>query len=220
MADPTFIEVLQWNDQQCRDYLEGKRWPNGPICPKCGASEHWTINRKSKTKNKITKLYRCKSCRKDYTATVGTIFEDTKLPLNIWFAAIHQMCSSKKGVSANQIHRELKIDLKSAWYLCHRVREAMRDRDGSPLQGIVEADETYVGGKPRGHDQHRLCLGQRVLYCLQRGRDPLAKVSLNVRAITVAGWTVRAAKLSPSTPGGNVTVRFDESSVVRIKLRP
>jgi transposase-like protein len=158
MADPTFYEVLRWSDEECRDYLESKRWPNGKVCPKCGdTTPPYVINRKSQTKNKVTKLYRCKNkeCGKQYSVTVGTIFEDSKIPLNIWFGAIHQMCSSKKGVSANQIHRELGIDLKSAWYLCHRVREAMKDKNPTLLVGVVEADETYVGGKPRGHDQHR-----------------------------------------------------------------
>jgi transposase-like protein len=154
MADPTFFEVLHWSEEQCRDYLEQQRWPNGPICPKCGTGNPYRIERKTATKNKVRKLFKCrdKECRKQFTVTVGSIFEDSKIPLNKWFAAIHQMCSSKKGVSAHQIHRELGVDLKSAWFMCHRIREAMRDKELTPLVGTVEADETYVGARTRrGH---------------------------------------------------------------------
>jgi transposase-like protein len=153
MTDVTFLNILKWSDERCREYLEERRWPNGPICPKCGSADYWTINRKSQTKNVVKKLYRCKNkdCRKQFTATIGTIFEDSKIPLSKWFAAIYLMCASKKGVSAHQIHRSVGVTYKSAWFLCHRIREAMHDKDGSILTGVVEADETYVGGKPRGH---------------------------------------------------------------------
>ncbi len=158
MADVTFLNIMKWSDEQCREYLESQRWPDGPICPKCGESEHWTINRKSATKNVVKKLYRCKNkeCGKQYTATVGTIFEDSKIPLSKWFAAIYLMCASKKGTSAHQIHREMDVTYKSAWFMCHRIREMMQNRDERPLSGIVEADETYVGGKPRGHRADRV----------------------------------------------------------------
>jgi hypothetical protein len=167
MADVTFLNILRWTDEQCREYLESRRWPNGPICPKCGAGDPYRIQRKSATKNVVAKLYRCKNkeCKKQYTATVGTIFEDSKVPLSKWFAAIYLMCASKKGVSAHQIHRELDVTYKTAWFICHRVRESMRDQNPTLLSGIVEADETYVGGKPRGHAQHRansLNMSQRI----------------------------------------------------------
>jgi transposase-like protein len=157
MADATFLSIMKWSDEECRKYLEGKRWPDGPHCPKCGTAEHWTIKRKSATKNVVKTLYRCKNkdCLKQYTATVGTIFEDSKIPLSKWFAAIYLMCASKKGVSAHQIHRELEVTYKSAWFMCHRIREAMREQNPALLSGIVEADETYIGGKPRGHMAHR-----------------------------------------------------------------
>ena len=152
MAKVTFLSILQWSEGECREYLERQRWPDGPICPKCGAPEPYIINRKSATKNIVRKLYRCKACKRQYTATVGTIFEDSKIPLNKWFAAIYLMCSSKKGVSAHQIHRSLDITYKSAWFMCHRIREAMRDKDGLLLSGTVESDETYIGPRRRrGH---------------------------------------------------------------------
>lgn len=147
-----FLQILQWTEEQCRNFLEEKRWPNGPRCPKCGTSEPYSITRKSRTKNTVSKLYKCRSCKKQFTATVGTIFEDSKIPLNKWFAAIYLMCSSKKGISAHQLHRSLDITYKSAWFMCHRVREAMGEKgELSLLSGTIEADETYVGGRPRGH---------------------------------------------------------------------
>ncbi len=155
MAKISFLSVLQWSDDQCRTFLEAGRWPDGPVCPKCGAVNPYRIERRSKTKNTVKHLYRCRDCRKDYTSTVGTIFEDSKVPLQKWFAAIYLMASSKKGISAHQIHRTLEVTYKSAWFMCHRIREATKDKSFPLLTGVVEADETYVGGKPRGHAQHR-----------------------------------------------------------------
>src|SRR3989304_817378 len=150
MQEVSFLSILKWTDDQCRDYLEAQRWPSGPICPKCGTPEPWKSTRKTQTKNAVRSLYRCRSCKKQFTATVGTIFEDSKIPLSKWFAAIYLMCASKKGMSAHQIHRELDVTYKSAWFMCHRIREAMRDKEGLPLTGTVEADETYVGARGRG----------------------------------------------------------------------
>ncbi len=154
MADVGFLSIMKWSDEECRAYLETQRWPTGPICPKCGSENPYRIERKSATKNIVKTLYRCrdKDCRKDYTATVGTIFEDSKVPLSKWFAAIYLMCASKKGMSAHQIHRELEVTYKTAWFMCHRIREAMRDKVGLPLTGTVEADETYIyPHRKRGH---------------------------------------------------------------------
>ncbi len=149
----SFQAILRWSDDECRGFLEGMRWPNGAICPKCGAGAPYNLERKSGSKNKVQKLYKCRSCRKQFTATVGSIFEDSKIPLNKWFAAIMMMCTSKKGVSAHQLHRSLDITYKSAWFMAHRVREAMREKGTLlPFTGTVEADETYIGGKPRGHN--------------------------------------------------------------------
>jgi transposase-like protein len=151
----SFLSILKWSDDKCREYLEAQRWPDGPVCPKCGTQNPYRIERRSKTKNNVTKLYRCRECRKDYTATVGSIFEDSKIPLQKWFAAIYLMAASKKGMSAHQLHRQLEITYKSAWFMCHRIREAMKDKSFEPLRGVIEADETYVGGKLRGHAKHR-----------------------------------------------------------------
>jgi transposase-like protein len=129
MTDSTFLNVMKWSDEECRDYLEAQRWPMGAICPKCGSPDPWKITRKSATKNVVRSLYRCRACKVQFTATVGTIFEDSKIPLSKWFAAIYLMCASKKGVSAHQIHRELEVTYKSAWFMCHRIREAMKDKN-------------------------------------------------------------------------------------------
>lgn len=148
---PSFHEVMQWTDEQAREFLESQRWPNGVICPKCGADRPYVASRKSASKNRVSKFYKCRACKKQFTATVGTIFEDSHIPLSKWLAGIYLMCASKKAISAHQLHRMLDLNYRSAWFMAHRIREAMRETDG-PLSGIIEADETYVGGKGRrGH---------------------------------------------------------------------
>jgi transposase-like protein len=127
-------------------YLESLRWPNGPVCPHCKESDRRPYPLKSKTR----KLYKCAACRKQYTVTVGTIFEGSHIPLNKWLLAFYLLCSSKKGMSAHQLHRMLGVTYKSAWFMAHRIRFAMEQPPfAKPLEGVVEADETYVGGKER-----------------------------------------------------------------------
>ena len=154
MADkaPTYLDVMSWTPDEARSFLERMRWPDGPMCPKCGAEQPYTITRKSKTKNTVRSLYKCRACKRQFTVTVGTIFEDSKIPLNKWLAAIFLVCSSKKGISAHQLHRLLEISYKAAWFMCHRIREGAKTVL-PPLRGIVEADETYIGSKTqrRGH---------------------------------------------------------------------
>ena len=152
LANFTLMDVMQLTPDECRDILIEARWPNGPVCPKCGDPDAYTINRKSKTKNKVTRLFKCRACKKQFSATVGTIFEDSKIPLNKWFAAMYLMCASKKGISAHQLHRMLQISYESAWFMCHRVRAAMESQSFEKMTGTVEADETYVGPRTRrGH---------------------------------------------------------------------
>src|SRR5262245_39741061 len=139
------------DEDKARAFLESKLWPVGPVCPHCACTDIYKLTPKPDSKKPVRPgVYKCKACRKQFTVRVGTIFEDSHVPLCKWLMAIHLMTSSKKGVSSLQISRELGITVKSAWFLTHRIREAMRD-DGpqEPLTGIVEADETYVGGKPR-----------------------------------------------------------------------
>ncbi|MEX1253898.1 MAG: IS1595 family transposase [Dehalococcoidia bacterium] len=170
MTEPkTFLEILQWSPAQARKYLESVRWPDGPVCPNGCAAEVYRFEARTrrKTANGETKvqptrhLLKCSSCKRQFSATVGMIFEDSKVPLNKWLAAIYLMCASKKGMSAHQLHRMLGVTYKTAWFMCHRVRHAMSDKNGAPLSGIIEADETYVGGRPRGHPKHRSGRSQR-----------------------------------------------------------
>jgi transposase-like protein len=126
-----------------RAWLEAQRWREGPICSHCG-----TINHAYKIKK--PGWYRCaeKDCRKDFTVTTGTVMERSHIELHKWLMAFYLMASSKKGVSAHQLHRALELDYKSAWFMAHRIREAMRDDGLAPLGGggnVVEADETYYG---------------------------------------------------------------------------
>ena len=154
-GSPTFHEVMRWTDEESRAFLERLRWPEGPQCPKCGALEPYTITRKAPSKNAVRSFYKCRGCKRQVTATVGTIFEDSKIPLHKWLAAIYLMCSSKKGISAHQLHRMLGITYKSAWFMCHRIREATKRDDFPQLSGVVEADETYMGARTkRGHKVH------------------------------------------------------------------
>jgi transposase-like protein len=128
------------------DYLESIRWPDGPVCPHCGESERKHYKLKSDTR----RLWKCAKCRKQFTVTVGTIFQRSHIPLNKWLLAFYLLCSSKKGMSAHQLHRMLGVTYKSAWFMAHRIRYAMEQPPfQARLGGIVEADETYVGGKAR-----------------------------------------------------------------------
>ena len=130
------------SEERCRAQLENLRWPNGPVCPRCESSKAFPIRDRG--------LYECGSCGYQYSVLVGTLFQDTHLPLRKWFMATYLMVESKKGISANQLKRTINVSYKTAWYLCHRIRSAMKDAYPFPLKGIVEVDETYIGGKVRG----------------------------------------------------------------------
>jgi transposase-like protein len=138
------------DETAARELLEAMRWPNGPACPHCGGAEPYKLTpRKPGTKTRLG-LYKCKACRKQFTVTVGTVFEDSRIPLSKWLLAIHLLSSSKKGMSAHQIHRMLGISYKAAWFMMHRLRYAMAEGPlRNLLDGIVEMDETYVGGKSK-----------------------------------------------------------------------
>ncbi|MFC1944501.1 IS1595 family transposase [Chloroflexota bacterium] len=138
------IETFR-DEDSCREYLEGLRWPNGVACPVCGNMSVSKVHKRGQ--------YDCNSCRYQFSVTSGTIFHDTHLPLWKWFLAIYIMVEAKKGVSANQIKRSLNIAYRTAWYLCHRIRAAMSESKPNLLRGIIEVDETYVGGKRKnvGH---------------------------------------------------------------------
>lgn len=140
------------NEDVAREYLERIRWPNGVTCPHCGSLEAYRLEGKSESKKPVRRgVFKCKACRKQFTVTVGTIFEDSHIPLHKWLLAINLLCASKKGMSAHQLHRMLGITYKSAWFMAHRIRYAMTQLPlVDKLKGIVEADETYIGGKAHG----------------------------------------------------------------------
>lgn len=146
-----FTDIAKLDADQARDYLEKLRWPNGPACPHCGDMAIYILKGKKTSKRPARKgVYKCKGCRKQFTVTVGTLFEGSHIPLNKWLMAVSLMCSSKKGISAHQLHRMLSVTYKTAWFMAHRIRYAMTQPVLSKkLKGIVEIDETYVGGKPR-----------------------------------------------------------------------
>jgi transposase-like protein len=153
LQDPRFTD-----ETAAREALEAVVWPNGPTCPHCGNADASKIA-KLETKSVRPGLHYCNECAKQFTATVGTVFERSKIPLTKWWLAMHLIGSSKKGISSHQLHRMLGISYKSTWFMMHRIREAMRTGGLAPMGGegsVVEADETFIGRKEesvkrRGH---------------------------------------------------------------------
>lgn len=143
------------NEDKAIEFVESLMWPDGPVCPHCGGLEKAYKIKANPEKKVRHGLWKCGHCRKQFTVRINTIFEDSKIPMKIWLLIISQMCSAKKGVSATQIQRMTGLSYKAAWFACHRIREAMKQEPllgklGGP-SGIVEADETYIGGKARNN---------------------------------------------------------------------
>lgn len=173
------------SEDRCREYIEQLRWPSGVCCTRCGSLSVSRIVKRNQ--------YDCNDCRYQFSPMAGTVFHDTHLPLTKWFLAVYLMCESKKGMSANQISRTLGIGYKAAWYLCHRIREAMKCDESEKLKGIVEADETFVGG----------------VFDKRRKRGPMEKPC--VVGVIKRGGPVRAQK-SPSR-GARAIAAFLKASV-------
>ena len=135
------------DEAAARAHLEAQRWPSGPVCPHCG-----TVDNATRLAGEAHRpgLLECRACRKQFSVTIGTLFERSHVPLHKWVLAVHLVTSSKKGMSAHQLHRMLKVTYKTAWFMAHRIREAMTDPNPAPLGGegkVVEADEMYQGTK-------------------------------------------------------------------------
>jgi transposase-like protein len=179
------------DENAAREFLESKRWPNGPICPHCECTEVYKLTAKKESKSPVRPgVYKCKKCRKQFTVRIGTVMEESLIPIRKWLMAIHLMTSCKKGISARQMAREVGITKTSAWFMNHRIREAMREGPVLKLfEGIVEVDETYIGGKPRKGDSKRKrgrgTTKQPVLVLVERDGRARAKPIENTTAKTL-----------------------------------
>jgi transposase-like protein len=157
------------DENAAREHLETQRWPHGPCCPHCGEAEQIT---KLTGKMHRPGVYQCNACRKQFTVTVGTVFERSKVPLHKWLLATYLLSASKKGMSSHQLHRMLGVTYKTAWFMTHRIREAMREPAGAGLLGgpntVVEVDETFVGGKAKNRADGKVPPKEAVMALVER----------------------------------------------------
>lgn len=187
-GDMNLVKLIERyaDEDKARAYLEGLRWPNGVTCPRCQGEKVARVKARGQ--------FDCSSCGHQFSVTSGTVLHDTHLPLWKWFLATYLMCEARKGVSANQLKRTLGVAYKTAWYLCHRIRSAMTQEGTAPLSGVVEADETYVGGKARGQATKREAARNRlknktvVLGAIERGGNLRMRVAPNARKHHVQGF--------------------------------
>jgi len=168
------------SEEKCREMLERLRWPKGVRCLRCGFDK---ISRLASYK-----IFECANCEYQFSVITGTMFHDTHLPLRKWFIAMYMMVESKKGISANQLKRTIGVSYKTAWYLCHRIRKAMHDAYPIPLKGIVEIDETWVGGKTRGMGRGYKGNKAVVVGAVERDGKIALKVVLERDAATLQGF--------------------------------
>jgi transposase-like protein len=184
MLNATLIKVMEQfgTEDKCRTCLEALRWPQGVTCPRCKGT---TISRIIKRNQ-----YDCDTCRYQFSVTAGTIFNDSHLPLSKWFIAVFLLVEARKGFSANQMKRTLGVSYKTAWYLCHRIRAAMKETERPMMYGTVEVDETYLGGKQHtyskagyGDSNKQIVVGIR-----QRGGDLRFFHAQDVKAGTLAQY--------------------------------
>jgi len=171
----TLMQICQRfsHEDAAREYFEKQRWPSGPVCPHCGNAEQASIYKIAPNPEKKIRngLFKCNECRQGFTVTVGTVMEDSHIPLNKWIIAFYMMCASKTQISALQLQRQLEIgSYRSAWFLCHSIRFALRDSEPTDLlKGTVEADETYIGGKARGRGRGYVKNKTAVVSLVERG---------------------------------------------------
>ena len=168
------------SEESARALLESLLWPNGPVCPHCKNHKEKAIYRLQPKEGSKTRkgLCKCGACRKQFTVTVGTVFEDSHIALSKWMMALFIMCSSKKAVSAHQLHRMLGITYKTAWFMAHRIRFALGDDSKTQLKGVVEIDETFIGGT--GDRKTKLSRLTPVMALIEQGGNMKARVVPNV----------------------------------------
>ena len=192
LTDPIFTDA-----ESAREHLEKLYWPLGPICRHCGNAEPLRITKLAGASTRPG-VYWCNECNEPFSVTVGTVMEDSHLPLNKWVLAFHLMASSKKGMSAHQLHRMLGVTYKTAWFLAHRIREAMADPDpnknGGPLGGtgkVVEADETVVGGKAKNRAYRDPAPKKMVATLVERGGRVRSKHVANISSKTLRPFVTK-----------------------------
>ena len=176
------VQKLFDTDDRCREVLTRLRWPNGVECPRCHSKNiSWIKNNKQ---------FDCSECEYHFSVTAGTIFNDSHLPLSTWFTAVVLLVEARKGFSANQMKRTLGVSYKTAWYLCHRIRAAMKEADRPMLDGTVEVDETWVGGRERkGRGWNRPDNNKEVVVGIrQRGGELRFFHATDVKAGTLAKY--------------------------------
>src|SRR6266566_8376772 len=193
-----FTDPMFTDETKAREALEAVRWPDGPYCPHCGNSAQDRIAKvEGKKHSHRPGLYYCNECQGQFTVTVGSVFERSKVPLTKWWLATYLMNSSKKGISAHQLHRTLKVTYKTAWFMAHRIREAMKEMNPSPIGGegkIVEADETGIGGsKVNRAYATKAPKKQTVFSLVERGGAARSFHIANVTARTLRPLIVKAA---------------------------
>lgn len=211
---PKLIERFGSEDK-CHAYLEDLRWPDGVRCPRCDSAK---ISRIAKRRQ-----FDCDGCRYQFSVRVGTLFHDSKLPLWKWFLAVYMMGESKKGVSANQLKRMLGVSYKTAWYLCHRIRAAMKDGGAELLRGVIEADETFVGGKlrfPAGTSRSDMARHRRdnktvVLGAVSRGGEVRLRIAPDATRESIHGFLKDVVAddgvpVSPSAPSSSLSAGIPE----------
>jgi transposase-like protein len=212
-------------------YVEARIWPQGPVCPHCGG-----VERIGKMQGKSTRVgaYKCYQCRKPFTVKIGTIFESSHVAMHIWLQAMYLIAGSKKGISSNQLHRTLGVTLKTAWFMSHRIREAMRSDDAEPFGvggGIVEVDETFLGQDPDAPVKGAWMSKMKVLALIDRntGRSramvvdnltvetvrPIVEANLSREAFLMTDEAPRYKRIRASFAGHGVVNHFKGEYVNR-----
>jgi transposase-like protein len=184
------------SEDSCRARLEELRWPDGIECPRCESKDVADIGDRHQ--------YQCRSCRYQFSVTAGTIFHDSHLPLWKWFLAVYLIVESKKGISTNQVKRTIGVSYKTAWYLCHRIRAALNEVDAQLLKGIVEVDETFVGGEMHGRGRGYKGNKTVVVGAMQRGGNICLKVVRGTDRETLHGF------IRENTSGDTEAIYTDE----------